>query len=106
MYGIGYIIRTVLFPLLVDQQTKYLASLNPEGIEWRHKHLEGPLCDMEGVVKHEDIFMRPAGLSEDCYWFPVNKIVPGTKIQYSNVAVYALSVVLIGSGTSFIFFLC
>lgn len=93
-----------MFPLLVDQQTKYLASLNPDGVEWRHKHLEGPLCYISDTDAADDMFQRPHGMPKDCYWFPVNKVVPGTGIQYSNVAVYALSFILIGSGAWFEFY--
>ncbi|GMH41413.1 hypothetical protein BSKO_09323 [Bryopsis sp. KO-2023] len=104
-FGLGYIIRTVLFPLLLDAQAKYLAALNPEGIEWRHRYAGGAPCEYEAKGAEpllprfaESGFSRPANVSADCMWFPVNQNVPGLEMQFSSVAVYATAVILLGAG--------
>lgn len=94
---------TILFPLLLASQAKYVASRNDGWIEWRVKHVDGDLCGKEGHPNDRegpDPYGRPEGYGSDCVWFPVERAVPVLGLDYTNVAVSSLAIILLGTGVS------
>ena len=98
-FGIGPIALAIIVfaPLLVVTQAKHEASKGGV-IEWRHITSDGDLCAPQVTVATDADFARPANVSGDCEWFPLDTKVPGIDVDYTAVGAYVSALVLFFSG--------